>query len=147
MLDNRLRERMCGARRERSGEREGMVAELVTPEDTEQDPYTDRRIALRYSGEHGRMSAAVTAGEFPTTSYGVPTAHSTFAAAAAGLGSGAVLMPAFGVTGAAVSFLISYVTLAAVAGFFAQRHYRMTYEKGRIVRVVNFLKYGLRSGT
>jgi len=61
---------------------------------------------------------------------------STFAAAAAGLGSGAVLMPAFGVTGAAVSFLISYVTLAAVAGFFAQRHYRMTYEKGRIVRVV-----------
>lgn len=61
---------------------------------------------------------------------------STFAAAVAGLGSGAVLMPLFGVTGAAVSFLISYITLAGVAGLFAHRHYPMTYEKGRIARVV-----------
>lgn len=61
---------------------------------------------------------------------------STFAAAAVGLGSGAVLMPLFGATGAAVSFLLSYITLAGVAGFFANRNYPMTYEKGRIARLV-----------
>lgn len=42
---------------------EGSFTELVTPEDTEQDPYTDRRIALRYTGEQGRLSAAITAGD------------------------------------------------------------------------------------
>ncbi|GAA1731494.1 hypothetical protein [Microbacterium paludicola] len=42
---------------------EGSFTELVTPADTEQAPYTDRRIALRYAGEHGRLSASVTAGD------------------------------------------------------------------------------------
>lgn len=61
---------------------------------------------------------------------------STFAAAAVGLGGGALLMPPFGAVGAAVAFLLSYVTLAVVAGFFARRHYPMTYETGRIARLV-----------
>ena len=61
---------------------------------------------------------------------------STMAAAAVGLGSGALLMPAYGAVGAAIAFLLSYVTLAAVAGFFARRHYPMTYETSRIVRIV-----------
>ncbi len=61
---------------------------------------------------------------------------STFAAAFAGLGSGLLLMPRYGVVGAACAFVLSYVTLAAVAGYFARRHYPMTYERGRIVRVV-----------
>ena len=61
---------------------------------------------------------------------------STFAAAAVGLGSGAVLMPLAGATGAAVSFMVSYITLAVVAGLFANRYYPMAYEKGRIARVV-----------
>lgn len=60
---------------------------------------------------------------------------STFAAAAVGLGSGAMLMPAFGATGAAIAFLLSYVTLAIVAGFFARWHYPMTYETRRIALV------------
>ncbi len=62
---------------------------------------------------------------------------STFAAAAVGLGSGVILMPIYGATGAAVAFLLSYVTLAAVAGYFANRHYPMTYEKGRIAKLVS----------
>jgi O-antigen/teichoic acid export membrane protein len=61
---------------------------------------------------------------------------STFAAAAVGLGSGLILMPLYGVVGAATAFLLSYVTLAVVAGYFARRHYPMTYERGRIARVV-----------
>ncbi len=55
---------------------------------------------------------------------------STFAAAAVGLGTGVILMPLYGAKGAAIAFLLSYVTLAAVAGYFAHRHYPMTYEKG-----------------
>jgi hypothetical protein len=35
-----------------------------------------------------------------------------------------------------VAFLLSYVTLAGVAGYFAQRHYAMAYEGGRIARVL-----------
>jgi len=61
---------------------------------------------------------------------------STFAAAAVGLGSGFWLMPRYGIEGAAVAFVLSYLTLALVAGFFAQRQYPMTYERGRITRVV-----------
>ena len=61
---------------------------------------------------------------------------STFASAAVGLGAGALLMPAFGAVGAAVAFLLSYVTLATIAGFFARRHYPMAYETGRIARLV-----------
>lgn len=61
---------------------------------------------------------------------------STFAAAAVGLGSGAFLMPRFGAAGAGVAFLLSYVTLAVVAGSFSQRYYPVRYETGRIVRIV-----------
>jgi len=61
---------------------------------------------------------------------------STFAAAAVGLGSGWMLMPRYGVVGAAVAFALSYATLAAVAGYFARWHYPMTYEVGRIARVI-----------
>lgn len=61
---------------------------------------------------------------------------STFAAAAVGLGSGLWLMPRYGIEGAAVAFVLSYLTLALVAGYFASRHYPMTYERGRIARVV-----------
>jgi O-antigen/teichoic acid export membrane protein len=61
---------------------------------------------------------------------------STFAAAVVGLGTGAALMPAYGATGAAVAFLLSYMTLAIIAGFFARRHYPMAYETQRIARLV-----------
>lgn len=59
-----------------------------------------------------------------------------FAAAGAGLGSGVILMPRFGMIGAAVAFLLSYVTLAGTAGLFARRHYEVRYEGARISRVV-----------
>ena len=59
-----------------------------------------------------------------------------FAAAGVGLGSGIVLMPRFGTLGAAVAFLLSYVTLAATAGVFAQRHYVVSYEGGRLSKVI-----------
>jgi O-antigen/teichoic acid export membrane protein len=58
------------------------------------------------------------------------------AAATIGLGSGAVLMPLYGATGAAIAFLLSYVTLAAVAAFFARRYYRIEYEHSRLMRIV-----------
>ncbi len=61
---------------------------------------------------------------------------SAFAAAAVGLGSGLWLMPAFGAVGAAVAFLLSYVTLAATAGAFAHYHYRVHYETARLLRVL-----------
>jgi O-antigen/teichoic acid export membrane protein len=61
---------------------------------------------------------------------------STVVSAAVGLGSGAFLMPAFGASGAAVAFLLSYITLATVAGYFARRHYPIPYEGARILRVV-----------
>ncbi len=61
---------------------------------------------------------------------------STFAAAGVGLASGALLMPRFGAIGAAVAFLLSYVTLAGVAFCFAHRVYPMRYEISRIGRVV-----------
>lgn len=60
----------------------------------------------------------------------------TMISAAVGLGSGLVLMPRFGATGAAVSFLLSYVTLAGLAGWFARRHYPVDYEWGRVFRLV-----------
>ncbi len=60
----------------------------------------------------------------------------TFASAAVGLGSGAVLMPAWGTVGAAVAFVLSYVTLALVAGWFSRRQYPMTYEWRRLAQVV-----------
>lgn len=60
----------------------------------------------------------------------------TFAALAVGLGLGVVLMPRFGVTGAAIAFLSSTATQAGVAFLFARRFYRIPYERGRIARVV-----------
>lgn len=41
----------------------GTFTELVTPEDTEQEPYADRRIAVDYAGEYGRLRAALKAGD------------------------------------------------------------------------------------
>ncbi|MCR4375816.1 MAG: polysaccharide biosynthesis C-terminal domain-containing protein, partial [Acidobacteria bacterium] len=61
---------------------------------------------------------------------------STFAAAGVGLGSGLLLMPRYGALGAAIAFLLSYVTLAATAAAFAGRHYPMRYETGRITRLL-----------
>jgi O-antigen/teichoic acid export membrane protein len=60
----------------------------------------------------------------------------TFAAAAVGLGSGVILMPTFGMTGAAIAFAASGVTQAAVAFAFARQFYPIHYEVGRLVRVV-----------
>ena len=60
-----------------------------------------------------------------------------FAAAGAGLGSGVLLMPRYGYVGAAVSFLLSYITLAATAGVFARRHYAVRYEAARLTRVLS----------
>jgi O-antigen/teichoic acid export membrane protein len=60
----------------------------------------------------------------------------TFAALAVGLTSGFVLMPRFGMTGAVVAFLASAATQATVAFFFAQRFYPISYELGRLARVM-----------
>ena len=61
---------------------------------------------------------------------------SAMIAAAVGLGSGWMLMPWYGATGAAVAFLLSYLALSVVAGAFARRYYPMRYETGRLLRVV-----------
>lgn len=71
---------------------------------------------------------------------------SAFAAAGVGLSSGVLLMPRFGATGAAVAFLLSYVTLAATAGVFAQRHYEVRYEAARLIRVVGAAVLALLAG-
>ena len=60
----------------------------------------------------------------------------TTAALVVGLGSGAVLMPRFGMAGAAVSFLASAATQALVAFVFARRAYPISYEPARLARVV-----------
>jgi O-antigen/teichoic acid export membrane protein len=60
----------------------------------------------------------------------------TFAALAVGLGSGLVLMPRFGITGAAIAFLASSVTQAAVAFTLSRKVYPVQYEIGRIARVL-----------
>lgn len=60
----------------------------------------------------------------------------TFSAAVVGLGSGLWLMPAYGVTGAAISFMLAYLTQAAIAFSLAQRVYPLRYETGRIVRIL-----------
>lgn len=61
---------------------------------------------------------------------------STFSAAAVGLGCGVVLMPRYGVIGAATAFLLSYLTLALTAAWFAYQWYPVRYEAGRIARVL-----------
>jgi O-antigen/teichoic acid export membrane protein len=60
----------------------------------------------------------------------------TFAALAVGLGSGVLLMPRYGMTGAAVAFLLSAATQALVAFLFSRRFYPLPYETGRLLRVV-----------
>jgi O-antigen/teichoic acid export membrane protein len=59
----------------------------------------------------------------------------TFVAAGVGLATGVLLMPAYGAVGAAIAFALAYGTQAAVAFFFAQRFYPITYEGGRLVRI------------
>jgi O-antigen/teichoic acid export membrane protein len=59
-----------------------------------------------------------------------------FAAAGVGLGGGVILMPRYGAVGGGIAFLLSYITLAATAAVFAQRHYAVRYEGGRLVRVI-----------
>ncbi len=60
----------------------------------------------------------------------------TAVAAVVGLGSGVLLMPRFGPTGAAAAFCAAFATQAAVAFLFARRVYPIGYETGRILRVV-----------
>jgi O-antigen/teichoic acid export membrane protein len=60
----------------------------------------------------------------------------TIAAATVGLGTGAPLMAAYGARGAAIAFLLSYVTQAAVAFVFARRFYPISYEHGRLLRII-----------
>lgn len=60
----------------------------------------------------------------------------TFAAAGIGLGSGLYLMPRYGITGAAVAFLLAYATQATVAFVLAQRVYPMRYETARLARIL-----------
>jgi O-antigen/teichoic acid export membrane protein len=61
---------------------------------------------------------------------------STITAAVVGVGAGWLLIPRYGVTGAAETVLISYVTQAIIAFAFAQRLYPVAYETGRLLRVV-----------
>jgi O-antigen/teichoic acid export membrane protein len=61
---------------------------------------------------------------------------STFAAAAVGLGLGVLLMPQYGATGAAVAYLLSYLTQASVAFVLARHFYHVPYEWSRLLRVV-----------
>jgi O-antigen/teichoic acid export membrane protein len=72
---------------------------------------------------------------------------STMAAAGIGLGSGAILMPRFGAVGAAIAFVLSYVTLALVAFHFSRRYYPIRLEIGRIVRLVVAATIAAAAGT
>ena len=63
-------------------------------------------------------------------------AVSTFSALGVGLGLGVWLMPRYGVTGAAVAFMLSYATQTAVAFVLARRVYPIRYETGRLARVL-----------
>jgi O-antigen/teichoic acid export membrane protein len=56
-------------------------------------------------------------------------------AAATSIGTNLLLIPRFGVLGAAWSNVISYAVLAAVSLWFSQRLYPIRYEYGRVVRV------------
>lgn len=60
----------------------------------------------------------------------------TFAALGVGLGSGLWLMPAYGLIGAAIAFMLSFVTQTAVAFWLARSVYPIAYETGRIARLV-----------
>jgi O-antigen/teichoic acid export membrane protein len=60
----------------------------------------------------------------------------TFTALGVGLGSGAWLMPAYGLTGAAISFMLSFVAQAAVAFLLSRSVYPIEYEGHRLARLV-----------
>lgn len=60
----------------------------------------------------------------------------TMTAAVVGLGSGAMLMPAMGVTGAAVALLLACATQTGVAYLFARRLYPIPYEWFRLAKVI-----------
>jgi O-antigen/teichoic acid export membrane protein len=60
----------------------------------------------------------------------------TIAALAVGLGSGLFLMPQFGITGAATAFLASTVTQTTVAFILSRRQYPVSYELGRLARII-----------
>jgi O-antigen/teichoic acid export membrane protein len=60
----------------------------------------------------------------------------TLTAAGVGFVTGLCLIPAYGVAGAAATVLISYLTQLVVAFTFAQRFYPITYEVGRLLRLV-----------
>ena len=61
---------------------------------------------------------------------------STITAAVVGLVAGILLIPRFGVTGAAVSVLFAYAAQAMMACSLAQRLYPVRYETSRLVRLV-----------
>lgn len=61
---------------------------------------------------------------------------STMTAAGAGFAAGLWLVPRYGIVGAAMTVLVSYLTLAATAFVFAQRMYPIRYEVGRIARLL-----------
>ena len=60
----------------------------------------------------------------------------TAAGAAVSVGANLVLIPRFGVIGAAWANALAYAVLAGVAYSFSQRFYPMRYEHGRLLRVV-----------
>ena len=57
-------------------------------------------------------------------------------AAVASVTANVLLIPHFGVLGAAWANMISYGVLAAVATWFSQRFYPISYEWGRLARIV-----------
>jgi O-antigen/teichoic acid export membrane protein len=61
---------------------------------------------------------------------------STMTAAAVAVAAAVLLIPAFGVTGAAVAVLVAYLTQTIAALAFAQRLYPVPYETGRLMRIV-----------
>jgi O-antigen/teichoic acid export membrane protein len=60
----------------------------------------------------------------------------TFVALGVGLGSGAWLMPAYGLIGAAIAFMLSFVAQAAVAFLLSRSVYPIEYEGHRLARLV-----------
>jgi O-antigen/teichoic acid export membrane protein len=60
---------------------------------------------------------------------------STIVAAAANIGLNVVLIPRFGIMGAAYANGISYAIQAAIAFYFSQAVYPIQYESGRLIRV------------
>jgi O-antigen/teichoic acid export membrane protein len=60
---------------------------------------------------------------------------STISAAVIGIAAGWYLIPRYGLAGAAVTVLISYLSQAAIAWTLAQSLYPVAYETGRLVRI------------